>query len=223
MRRTAIASVTLIVLLVIGSAAASTASAKRLVLGEAGTALAPADAFEIDGRHNLAVTTSSGYVECEDFFNETGLEVIVVKNSRATDELEINRIFGEVQEPPCRSFTGNVFVDLESLEGPLKLGANGKASTGAVELLISFEHIEYRGVRSEADCVYSHNHLTGSDGATPTPEKLEIDLGAKLRLDVARSSVNAKHFCPKTAEMELSLPFTENEAGESETIEEQAT
>ena len=220
MRSTAIASVALIALLALSAAAASTASAKKLILTEGGTTLAPASTFELFGPYNnLEVTTSSGFVSCEESFSLTGLEVSVLTNSRATDELQVDRVFGGFQDA-CRSFTGNADVEL-SLNGPLKLRASGKASTGAAGLVIEFEHLEYHGTQyPEVYCYFSHKSLSGSNSATATPQELEVQLGGKLALEVSRSAYDGKHICPKSAVMSLSLPSTANEA-ENAVIEEQ--
>ena len=219
MRSTAIASVALIALLAISAAAASTASAKKLILTEGGT-LAPANTFELFGPYNnLEVTTSSGFVSCEESFSLTGLEVSVLTNSHATDELQVDRVFGGFQDA-CRSFTGNAYVEL-SLSGPLKLRASGKASTGAAGLVIGFEHLEYHGTQyPEVNCYFSHKSLSGSNSATATPQELEVQLGGKLALEVSRSAYDGKHICPKSAVMSLHLPSTANEA-ENAVIEEQ--
>lgn len=214
MLRTATVVVTLLALLAINATAASTAWAKSLVLSVGGTVLVPTDSFESFGEHSLAVTTSSGSVNCENYFSRTGLEVGLLANSRASDELQIARIIGGNQEP-CRSFTGNAQIDLQSLAGPLKLRANGKASAGAIALLIAFEHIEFHGNHYESvDCMFAHKSVSGSNSATTVPQALEVALEATLALDVSRSSLHAKKLCPKKAEVSFTLPLTENEVGE---------
>ena len=219
MPRTATAGVALIVL-AIGAAAASTASAARLTLSNSGATLAPADTFEVYGIDNVFVTTSKGSLECETF-QRTGLELSVVTNSKGKDELQIRRLNGGTLEP-CRSFTGNADVVSISPSGPLDLRASGRATAGTVAMHIYFEHIEYNEERySNVECFFSAKSLKGTNTATTTREKLRIELGATLKLDSAQSSENAKHVCPKTAEIEMSLSRTESEEGVNEAIEEQ--
>jgi hypothetical protein len=221
MHRMTIVGVALVAMLAVGAAAASTASATKLTLSRNGTALAPGEAIEFTGGYdNFEVTTSRGSLKCEDF-EQTGFEVSVITNSKGVDELEMGRLFGE-RAGPCKSFTGNAFINLASIGGPLKLRANGKATAGQTSLVVEFEHLEYQGVPyHDVECVYAHGMLTGTNTATPVREKLEVQLEAGLKLDGSRGSVNAKHICPKTAGFSLGLPDAFNEEGGRAFIEEQ--
>jgi hypothetical protein len=185
--------------------AAGTASAARLTLSSVGEILAPGVAFEAYGVNGISVSTSKGSLECEEYFRRTGLDLTVLSNAKGTDELQIDGVFGS-EEEPCRSFTGNAGFALDSLGGPLKLRTSGKATTGRVLLLIHYEHAEYeeRGYR-DVECFYAAAALKGSNTATPARQLLEIELGAELKLDSSISSENAKHICPKTAEVSMSL------------------
>jgi hypothetical protein len=221
MRRVALMALTVAVLAMSGIAA-GIASAAKLTLSEGGAVLATGAFFEAYGYNSLSVNTSLGAIECEYYFVQTHMELNVVTNSKGTDELEIGRVNGGGQEA-CRSFTGNAFFHLESLDGPLKLRASGKATTGAVALLIEFEHVTYQEERySDVECFFSAKRLTGSNTATTNRQPLAIELEGQLKLDRSLSSENAKHICPKTAELSMSFPLTENEEGEEE-IEEQLT
>ncbi len=206
MRRMGVATFAVIALLAFGGAVAGTASAKRLVLSEDGIALAPGDGFEIYGVDNLAVTTSTGAIECEDPFHETSLELGVITNSAPKDELQTSNVIGGRQEP-CHAPSGaNASVSLVTIGTPLKLGANGKAVGGPVELAVDYELVVYHEQRyPDVECVYRHKSLKGTNTATAAPQKLEIELGGGLALDVSSSSFNAKHVCPKKADMTFSL------------------
>ncbi|HUA73598.1 MAG TPA: hypothetical protein VL988_02465 [Solirubrobacteraceae bacterium] len=218
MRRMLIATAPLVVLLAL-TFMASAASAKRLVLTEGETALAPLTAFEIYGERNFEVTTSSGALNCLDDFKRNGLELSVLTNSEKKDELEIRRLLGDYEEP-CRSFTGNAFMQLGGIGSPLVLGTNGKSKAGPVAIRIEFEHITVeRTPYYDVECTYAHKSLGGTNTAGATPQKLEIELFGKLGLDVSNSGPEAKHACPKYAEMDLALESTETLAGENEAIE----
>jgi hypothetical protein len=216
MRRMVIFSVALVAFLASVAAAAGSASAARLTLSSGGEALATPDAFEAEGLDSLEVTTSKGSLECEEYFRRSGLELQVLTNAKGTDELAVDRLFGDYQEP-CRSFTGNASFDLESLSGPLKLRANTKATAGAATLLIVYEHLEYH---NNVECFYSATSLKGSNTASATRQELAIELGGKLKLDSSRSSQDAKQLCPNTAELSWSLPLTE-EVESEEVVEAQ--
>lgn len=201
-----IATFAVIALLAIGGSASATASAKRLVLSEKGVVLAPGDGFELYGLGNLAVTTATGPIECEDPFGPTGVELGVSTNSAPKDELQSFRVEGGSQEP-CHAPSGaNARLLLYAIGGPWKLGANGAAGTGPVELLVEYELVRYHEERySDVECVYEHKSLKGSNTATAARQKLEVQLGGTLGLDVSASSFNAKHLCSRKVEMTLSL------------------
>jgi hypothetical protein len=168
---------------------------------------------------NLTVTLSTGSVECEDFSHRTGLEASVSTNSVAKDELQLYPVLGGNQEPCHSSAGGNAVVVLETIAGPLKLRATGKASTGPVVVLVEYEHVRYHEVPYEdVECFYTHKTLKGTNTDTVARQKLEVELGSKLALDVARSSVNAKHICAKTADMTLSLDSYEYGVIEEQTL-----
>jgi hypothetical protein len=221
MKRIAITCFALVALLAASAAAAGSASAEKLTLSEGGTALEAGNTFEIYGFDNLFVTTSEGAIECPTSFAGTALEVSVLTNSKGLDEVQIKHIYGGNLPEPCRSFTGNAGVSLESLGAILRLRATGKAAVGPVVLLIHFEHEEYQGIRySNIQCVYKAFRLHGTNTATTTLQKLRIELEGKLALDGSLSSEKAKHLCPAEAGMSLSLPSTQNEV-ENEVIDEQ--
>lgn len=222
MHRTGAAFLALIALLVAGATTAATASAKKLVLSEDGVALAPGASFEIYGANALSVTTPpDGEVECEEF-HETGIEVSVSTNSASKDQLQLTRLFG-ADFGPCRSFTGNAEVSF-SLAGPLKVGANGKASTGPVGLRIEYEHLTYLNRHGEevrylgVECIYTNKTLKGTNAATTTPHELGVELEGDFALDASQSSENAKRICPRKAEVALSLGSDQSETG---VVEEQ--
>jgi hypothetical protein len=225
MRRMRVVGVALAAIFVI-AAAASAASATKLTLSRGGIALAPGEFIEFSGGYdNLEVTTSLGRLECEDFV-QSGFEGGIVTNSKATDKLEMVRLFG-TSAGPCRSFFyGNAEIDLASISGPVKLRANGSSAAGPTSLEIEFEHVEYKGgLYHDVECFYAHGTLTGTNTATTAVERLEAQLGASLKLDSSRSSFNAKHICPKTAGILLRLSLNFNEEGEKggrEIVEEQA-
>jgi hypothetical protein len=207
MRRIKVAGLALVAVLAAGAMATDTASAAKLTLSEGGVALLPGDYFEMWGTENLQVSTSEGSPECND--PSTGLEVSVLTNSKNTDELRIEHLFGT--ELVCRSDFGNTYVYLRSLGNTLKLRSNGKASSGEVALDIVYEQIEYHEQRYEGvTCSFPGKHLTGTNTASTSRQRLEVQLGGELRLDSAGSSENAKHLCPKTADIDLSLPKNEN-------------
>jgi hypothetical protein len=211
----------LVVFVITGATATGAAASTRLTLSEGDTALAAGDAFEIYGENNLSLTTSEGPVfECEDLFARTGLEVSVVTNSKAKDELAIDRTVGP-DIGHCRSFTGNVDVAIQAFGGPVVARSNGIATAGEFAVGIWFEHIRYGEGSYEIECVYDRKHLKGTNSATATKQNLGLEFAAALKLDVAASGTDAKHVCPKTAEMELSLPSSEYVVPEYGPIEEQ--
>jgi hypothetical protein len=222
MKRIGIVALALGATLAMSAMATGTASATKLTLSEGGAALLPAKTFEAFGQdRNLFVTTSLGPLECRRLIGENGLEASVVSNSKATDELQITRLFEGEEEESCESYTGNARFYLESLTGPLKLRANGRATSGPVELYIEYEHVTVgEETYGAVECYFSSGRLTGTNTATATKQRLEIELEGKLALD-RHKGFDAKRLCPKTAEMSISLPFTENEEGEREVIEEQ--
>jgi hypothetical protein len=216
--RTGIASLAVVALMAVGASTATTASAKRLVLSEDGIALAPGGAVEPYGVDNLDVTLSTGRVECEDRFHETGLRASVSTNSLPRDELQIDRVLGGDQEPCHSEGRGNAAIVLEEIAGPLKLRATGKASTGPASVLVEYEHVKYQEVAyGDFECFYGRKALQGGNTATVARQKLELELGGKLALDVTRSSVNARHICSKTADMTLSLDSYEDGVIEEQT------
>ncbi len=211
MHCTRIASLAVVALFAVSATTAATASAKRLILSESGIALAPGAAVEPYGVDNFDVTLSTGRVECEDRFHETGLQASVSTNSLPRDELQIDRALGGNQEPCHSEGRGNAVIVLEAIAGPLKLLATGKASAGPVSVLVEYEHVRYREAAYEDfECFYTRKALKGANTATVARQKLEIELGGKLALDVTRSSVNARHICSKTADMTLSLDSYED-------------
>src|SRR5277367_1167513 len=98
------------ILAIAAAAAASAASATKLTLSRGGVALAPGEYIEFSGGYdNLEVTTSLGRLECEDYV-QSGFEGDIVTNSRATDKLEMVRLFA-TSAGPCRSyFYGNADI-----------------------------------------------------------------------------------------------------------------
>jgi hypothetical protein len=217
---------TLAVVLAICAVAASSASATQLTLTEGAVTLAPGDVFETFGfpgfdTENLFIETSDGLIECSEPQRDTDLEVAVVSNSRARDELKIDQQSGGPEEA-CRSFTGNAFASA-SIGGPIKLGANGKATAGGAGASVVFEHITIdRGTPSEREfegfeCDYAAGKLRGTNSASATSGPLRIELGGKLKLDGA--SFGLKHACP-TASIELELPQTESDERGFGVIEE---
>ena len=89
-------------------------------------------------------------------------------------------------------------------------------------MLIDFERLRYKEREyREVECFFSRKHLLGTNAATPSPQALKVELAGTLKLDPTHGSPDAKHLCPKKAEMTLSLPVTEDEEGEEEAIEEQ--
>jgi hypothetical protein len=218
MRRIKVAGLALVAVLATGAMATDTASAAKLTLSEGGVALLPGDYFEMWGSENLQISTAEGSPECNDPI--TGLEVSVLSNSKNTDELRIEDLFGT--ELVCRSGFGNTYVYLRSLGNPLKLRSNGKASSGEVALDIVYEQIEYHGERYEGvSCSFPGKHLSGTNTATTGRQRLEVHLEGALRLDTAGSSENARHRCPKTADIDLSLPRNENHSEAFGEVEEQ--
>jgi hypothetical protein len=218
MHRIAVMCLALVAVLAACAAAAGSASAEKLTLSEGGTALEVGDAFEIYGSRNLLIAASG--VECENAL-EAGLEVSTLTNSKGMDELQIKRLFGGALPAPCRSFTGNAVVNLQSLGPVLRLRATGKAAVGPVALAIDFEHEEYQGQKYfNINCVYKTFRIHGTNTATTTLQNLRIALEGKLPLNASLSSEKAKHLCPAEAEMSLSLPSTRNEF-ENEVIDEQ--
>ena len=224
MHRTRTAGVALAIALAIGATAASTASATKLILSKSGVPLVPGEYIEFGGGYNnLEVTTSLGPLECNDFV-QSGLEADVTTDPKAVDKLEPVRLL-DPSVGPCRSFTGNAEIDLASVGGPLKLRANGSATAGSTSLLVEYEHIDSEGgAYRNVECFFTHGTMAGTNSATPVREMLDVELGADLKLDRTRSSINAKHICPKTASVILRLPFAFNEEGGKggrEYIEEQ--
>jgi hypothetical protein len=203
--------------LAISAIATGTASAAKLTLTEGGSALAPGAFFEIVGEGAMSFETSEGTIECDNTFESSALEVEVVTNSKGNDELRIARFSGN-SEDGCESFTGNASAEL-NVSGPLRLRGSGRATTGPVSARIHFLHVFPED--QEADCVYTAGHFDGTNPATPTPHPLSLALAGLLKLNRADSSAEAKRLCPKTTEVELSLPDTENGALETEMIDEQ--
>jgi hypothetical protein len=223
MRRMRVVGVALAAIFAIATAA-SAASTTKLTLSRGGIALAPGEFIEFSGGYNnLEVTTSLGRLECNDFV-QSGFEASVATNSKATDKLEMGRLFG-TSVGPCRSFYGNADIERVSIGGPLKLRANGSATTGPTSLIVEFERVQYEGgLYSDVECFYSHRTLAGTNNATTVREGLEAQLGGDLKLDSSRSSFDAKHICPKTASILLRLSLNFNEEGEKggrEIVEEQ--
>jgi hypothetical protein len=199
---------------------ATSASAAVLTLSEGGAPLVPGDTFEVTGIGNVEVHTSSGSLGCSGVSGGyNGLELSLTTNASAKDEAQIEYLVGRRAEN-CHSFTGNAFVTLQSIAGPLVLRASGKASAGAVGVTVEFEHIAYREDGREhygpVYCEYGGKKLTGTNNATTTREALSIELAGKMQL--AEGSPKG---CPKKAEVFLSLPFSSNLSGEEATIEEQ--
>jgi hypothetical protein len=221
MQRLSVTCAALLALLAVSATASSSASAEKLTLSEGAAALEVGNTFWLYGFHNLFVTTRG--LECETSSPGAVVGVSVLSNSKGRDELQIGRIEGGRLPAPCRSFTGNAFVALESLGEVLRLRATGEATVGPVDLLVGFEHEDYNGFRYfDIQCTYTRVRLSGTNTATGTAQKLHVNFEGTLPLNASRSSVKARRLCPGEVEMSLSLPFTENEQGEHpEVVEEQ--
>jgi hypothetical protein len=206
LHRTRIAICALTMLLAIGAVATSTASAKGLVLSEEGIALAPGAGFDLYGEENFEVGTSAGYVSCEEGGHRNDLDVGVLTNSKAKDELQIDD--SDLYAERCESFTGNAGVS-GSIEGPLELRRNGTTSTGPVGLRIDFERLVYNGGTREAECGYTRKSLKGTNTATSTSQALEVELRGTLKFDASLSGFEAKRYCPKQASLVLYLESSE--------------
>ena len=188
--------------LALGCLSAGSAAAADLTLSEGGKALAPRAIVYLFGYGNLEVDTSLGSLDCSYLDQSTGLEFAVTSNSAKKDGLLLEELYGNDLEP-CHSFTGNAYAFLE-FSGPLTLGADGRARTGAPLLRVGFERFH----EEEVFCSYATHKLSGTNDATAARQHLTVSLASKMHL-VDHSPGR----CPRTAQVTLSLPSTEGENG----------
>jgi hypothetical protein len=212
MQRRTVTLVAILSLLALSATVTSSASAEKLTLSEGGKALEPGTTIFLEGHNALGIRAER--VECERKMSSFELFASVLTNSKKKDKLHINGFQGGDLPAPCRSFTGNADAGLVSLGEVLKLGADGEATVGPVEVRIFFEHEEYNGEKyKEILCVYRRSKLLGTNTATPTAQELGVEFGGNLPLRASLSSEKAVHLCPGEAEVSLTLPTTESQTG----------
>jgi hypothetical protein len=177
--------------------------------------------FEIYDHDNVFVRTSVGDIECtKDSYASNGLLATVMTNSKATDELELERTTGALaREVDCYTTPSETIYSLGYADvslgwrDALKLRANGKATIKPANLFIFTEKYD---LGPELECYFTAAQMTGSNTATASRAPLQLEFKHKFKLDKAASSTH----CPKTAELEFWLFFTEDEEFGG-TIEEQ--
>jgi hypothetical protein len=205
MRRIAIASLTLVVLLAVSAAVAGTASAKRLILrSEEGTVLTPSDELRFSGIENLAVYSTDGFLsECRSAeFQEMNIYAALDDVSGKRDTIrffEREPLGTEMQVGPCESDDGNALVFFDWDNESLTLGADGRATLRPVSIGVDFEG-KGGSESEELSCSYLTKALSGTNTATPTRQPLApVDLSGELtRHDSPRA-------CPKAIHMSLAL------------------
>jgi hypothetical protein len=211
MQRLVVICIALVTLLAV-SATPSSASAEKLILTEGATTLQPGDEFWLEGDSVLSVEASG--VECGRRYESTELDVSVLTNSKGTDKLQLKHLEGGELPAPCRSFTGNVDVTVESLGEVVKLKPTGKATVGPVVVQMFFEHERYKETTYEDfSCIYARNTLAGTNNATTTAQALGVSFAGELSLKPSLSSEKAKQLCPGKAEISLSVPSAEGAKG----------
>jgi len=208
MRRVKLAGLTLIVVLAVGAIAAGTASAsKKLVLSEAGIALAPGAEFYVYGEDNLLIRSSYTNIECPEQFQGATLELQVLSNSKSTDELSVKG-GGAFLGGNCRTSAGHGHAELSISTGPLKLRATGKATiAGPIVLRIEFESPNIR-------CYFKTGALRGTSSVDATRARLEMEFPGK-KLSIDRAFTNAEE-CPKSVIMTVGFDRSEAGLGEIE-------
>jgi hypothetical protein len=210
MRRTNIIGLALVVALVMG-ATASTASARRLTLSGEGAAVALGDELILDGRENLAVYSSDGYLsECRTpWYEEMEVRAALDSISGKKDIARLTEDEGrrnETQIGPCESDGGNALVFWRAGGQRLTLGANGKATLRPVSIGVSFESFygdEGNHERDEQNCSYFTKALSGKNTATPTRQPLTVEFNGTLKLHASPK------VCPKTLHVSLSFSRAE--------------
>jgi hypothetical protein len=222
MRRIGITGLALVIVLTVSTAAASTASASRLILREEnGTTLPLGQEIEFYGFGTFAVNSSSLNEECRlpTEYKEMQVYSTLDSNSRSKDKvsLKVGReveglVEGTEVTLECAIEGGYAYVGWNPGGETLVLGANGQARLRRMSIRVLFTYGRYE----EFECSYSKDALSGTNTATATRQPLMGELSGTLKK--VRDSPRA---CPKTMHVSLSLPKASESYGEGAFIEEE--
>jgi hypothetical protein len=222
MRRLTIAGLVLVVVLAVTATAASTASAKRLILiEEGGPALSAGSEMRLDSREHFLITSNGNSVGENDFqcelpaFEEIEMHGTLTGIAGKKDTVRLNvEEEDEVVLGPCEGDPGLVFASWRWGNEHMTLGANGKATLRSVSIEVEFERFE--SPPRELRCSYFTKALSGGNAATQTRQLL-----APIVFNDTLRRHDSPIACPKAIHVSLSLTRIESETPKEGFVEEE--